>query len=107
LKGVYAKTSALIDGWGELLTGREHGWLEPQQRAFQVNPGPSDLLKLPPDVTFDSGLTVSGDQLRYAVEQNDSLSLTLDITRTKDQLSGTLHTMGLAWPGIRPPWCFY
>jgi hypothetical protein len=53
----------------------------------------------PPDLLLDSGLTVSGDRLRYAVEQNESIALEFDVTRTGNQLSGHLHTEGVRWPG--------
>ena len=60
---------------------------------------PIQLPRLPSDVTFDSGLTVNGDHLWYAVEQNYSTVVVLDLVRAKDLLSGTLRTMGLPWPG--------
>jgi len=57
------------------------------------------LWRLPSDVTFDSGLTVSGDHLQYAVEYNYSTVLTLDVHRTSPP-TGALRAEGLIWPGM-------
>jgi hypothetical protein len=61
------------------------------------------VYKPPPDVAFDSGLTVTGDYLQYVVQGNYSTVLALDVVRTGNQLSGTLHTLNgnlVSWPGI-------
>jgi hypothetical protein len=51
---------------------------------------------IPPDLTFDSGLVVTGDQLRYSVEgTNGNAGLTvleLSVERTGSRISGTLRT---------------
>ena len=62
--------------------------------------GPFQFLPLPPDVTFDSGLAVSDNQLRYDVLGNYSPALELNMARTEDRLSGTLRTNGLRWTGM-------
>ena len=54
--------------------------------------------RIPPDLALDSGLTVSGDHLRYTVQENNSIALNLDIDGTGNQLSGALRA-GLGWPG--------
>ncbi len=57
------------------------------------------VYRLPPDVSFDSGLVVTDDHLRYTVEQNFSIVVQLDLDRSGNQLSGTLLTDGILWPG--------
>jgi hypothetical protein len=56
--------------------------------------------RIPPDVALDSGLAVSGEHLRYSVQQNYSIALELNVDRTGNQLSGALRAQGLIWPGI-------
>jgi hypothetical protein len=52
------------------------------------------------DLSFDDGLVVSGDHLRYTVVYNFTISVALDLTRTAGQAAGTLQG-NVYWPGER------
>ena len=52
------------------------------------------------DVSFDDGLVVTGDHLRYRVEENFTTAVALNLVRDADVISGTLEG-NLDWPGHR------
>lgn len=67
------------------------------------------LVPPPPlrDVMFDDGLFVNGNNLRYTIISNGTVTVALNLERMAGTLSGTLHGDGLGWPGEQHLGVFY